>query len=112
MFVEMKRRARDDGVELSEADVAEWYADLRDAGIVHFVRWDTEGEPQFALTPTGGQVFCPECTAPAGSVLEFIVGEWVLECSECEAAWSTDADGLRAFENFVEASRDILDAES
>lgn len=108
MFAEMQRRAREDGVELSEVDVAEWYADLRDAGIVQFLTWDTKGEPQFALTPTGSQVFCPECAAPAASVLEFIIGEWVLECSECEAAWSTDEDGLRAFEDSVEASRSIL----
>ncbi len=108
MFAEMQRRAREDGVELSREDVAEWYVSLRDAGIVNFVRWDTEGEPQFALTPTGSQVFCPECAAPAASVLEFIVGEWVLECSECEALWPADAAAVRAFESFVEASQDIL----
>jgi hypothetical protein len=107
MFAEMQRRAHDDGVELSETDVANWYAELRDARIVTFRGWDMEGEPQFALTPTGNQIFCPECAAPATSVSQFLADEWVLECSECEAVWPTDEDGLRAFEAFVEASLPI-----
>ena len=107
MFQEMQRRARDDGVELSEADVANWYAELRDARIVTFRGWDMEGDPQFSLTPTGKQLFCPKCAAPAASVLEFLADEWVLECGECEAAWPTSEDGLHAFEAFVEASLPI-----
>jgi hypothetical protein len=104
MFAEMQHHAREDGVKLSRGDAAEWYADLRDAGIITFRGWDVEGEPQFALTPTGNQLFCPECGVPATSVSEFLADEWVLECSECEALWPTDEDGLRAFEAFVEAS--------
>ena len=104
MFAEMQQRAHDDGVELSETDVANWYAELRDARIVAFRGWDIDGEPQFALTPTGKQMFCPECAAPATSVSEFLADEWVLECSECKAAWPTGEGGLRAFEAFVEAS--------
>lgn len=104
MFEQMQRHAREDGVELSSEGAAAWYADLRDAGIVHFTGWDREGEPQFVLTPTGGQLFCPECGVPATSVSAFCPDEWVLECSECEAAWPTGEDGLRAFEAFVEAS--------
>lgn len=108
MFAEMQRRAREDGVELSREDAANWYVRLRDAEILQFIGWDANGEPQFALTTTGKQVFCPECAAPATSVLEFLAGEWVLECSECEALWPADAEGVRAFEGFVEASQDIL----
>jgi hypothetical protein len=107
MFSEMQQRAREDGVELSREDAAEWYAGLRDGGIVTFRGWNTEGEPQFALTSIGKQVFCPACSAPAASVLEFVGGEWVLECSECEALWPTDEDGVRAFEGFVKASRQM-----
>lgn len=108
MFTEMQQRAHEDGVALSRADAAKWYASLRDAGIVHFTSWDIEGEPQFALTPTGNQVFCPECGAPAAAVLEFLTDEWVLECRDCEALWPADADAVRAFEEFIEASRHIL----
>ncbi|HET7323325.1 MAG TPA: hypothetical protein VFJ06_03240 [Halococcus sp.] len=107
MFAEMQRRAREDGVELSETGVANWYAGLRDTEIVVFRGWDAEGEPQFALTATGKQIFCPECAAPATSVSQFLADEWVLECSECKAAWPTDEDGLRAYEAFVEASLPI-----
>jgi hypothetical protein len=107
MFAEMQQCARDDGVELSKADAAKWYAGLRDARIVTFRGWNTEGEPQFSLTSTGKQIMCPECGTPAASVLEFVVGEWVLECSDCEALWPTDADGVRAFEGFVKASRQM-----
>jgi hypothetical protein len=107
MFEQMQRHAREDGVELSREDAAEWYRSLRDAGVVNFVGWDAEGEPQFALTPTGNQLFCPECGGPAASVSEFLADEWVLECGECDAAWATGEDGLRAFEAFVEASLPI-----
>lgn len=104
MFAEMQQHAREDDVDLSQEEAAEWYAKLRDAQIVIFRGWDMEGEPQFSLTPTGRQIFCPECSVPATSVSEFLADEWVLECSECEAAWPTGEDGLRAFEAFVEAS--------
>jgi hypothetical protein len=108
MVTEMQRRAREDGVELSREDAAKWYGGLRDAGILQFVGWDAEGEPQFSLTLTGKQIFCPECGAPAASVSEFLADEWVLECSECEAAWPADADVVRAFEAFAEASHRLL----
>jgi len=104
----MHQRAREDGVELSRADGAEWYAGLRDAGLVQFRGWDIDGDPEFALTPTGEQVFCPECAAPAASVLEFLADEWVLECSGCEALWPADADAVRAFEAFAEASQRLV----
>ena len=107
VFSAMQQHAREDGVELSKTDVANWYAELRDARIVTFRGWDMEGEPQFSLTPTGKQIFCSECGVPATSVSEFLADEWVLECSECEAAWPTGEDGLRAFEAFVEASLPI-----
>jgi hypothetical protein len=107
MFDEMQWRAREDGVELSEADIANWYAELRAARIVSFRGWDADGEPQFALTPTGEQVFCPQCAAPACSASDFLGDEWGLECSDCEALWPVGKDGLRAFEAFVEASLPI-----
>lgn len=108
MFRQMQQRAREDGVELSRQDAAEWYAGLQDAGLVQFGGWDTEGEPQFALTPTGKQVFCPACAAPAASVSELLTDEWVLECSDCEALWPADADAVQAFEAFAEASQGLV----
>ncbi|MGN8216161.1 hypothetical protein [Halococcus salifodinae] len=104
----MQRRAREDSVELSREDVAEWYAGLRDAELVHFRGWDIESKPQFALSPTGKQVFCPACAAPAVSVREFLTDEWVLECSGCEALWPAGADAVRAFEAFIEASEQFV----
>lgn len=101
---------REEGIEVSQMGAANYYAELRDAGVVEFTGWNAEGEPEFTVTPMGEQVFCPDCTAIAASASDHIVQSAVVfECERCGTSWDAPASALAALRAFEEAAHRLAD---
>jgi hypothetical protein len=102
---ELQHRMREEGIEVSQSGAANYYAELRDAGVVEFAGWDEEGEPEFVVTPMGRQAFCPQCAAIAASTSDHMVqSAVVLECERCGTSWDAPASAIVALRAFGDAA--------
>ena len=101
---------REKGIEVSQTGAANYYAELREAGVVDFTGWNAEGEPEFVVTPMGEEVFCPECGAVAADASDHIVqSAAVLECGKCGTSWHAHISATDALRAFEEAAHRLAD---
>jgi hypothetical protein len=110
---ELQHRMREEGIEVSQTGAANYYAELREAGVVDFTGWDAEGNPEFVVTPMGEEVFCPECGAIAADATDHMVqSAVVLECERCGTSWHAHTSAIDALSAFEDAAYRLADEDA